>query len=172
MNFIQSAFQWFSGIPWRDIFFTLRVVFIVLDIVLIILFVFVFIKSLPFRPKFVFNPKPAKGGLLLKDAVLKGRWQQVVEKAHRSPPQSLTLGIIEADSFIDDILKRMDLKGEHMADRLERLGTRDLKTVESLWKAHKIRNNLVHTPGFVLSPTDAKMVLRSYESFLKEVGVL
>ena len=172
MNFIQSVFQWLSGIPWGNIFFTLRIVFIVLDIILIILFVYVFFKSLPFRPKFVFNPKPDKKSLLVRDATLKKHWQEIIRKAYNSPPQSLTLGIIEADGFIDDILKRMGLKGEHMADRLESLGNRGLKTVEKLWKVHKIRNDLVHTPGFILSLTDAKGVLRNYELFLKEIEVL
>lgn len=173
MEFIQSVPQWFLSLPWKSIFFTARDVFIVLDVILIIAFVFVFIRALQFRPKFVLNPKPAKErGLILKDKALEKHWQEIVQKAYGSPPQSLTLGIIEADSFVDGILKRMELKGEHMADRLERLGYRNLKSMEKLWKAHRLRNDLVHTPGFTLAETDAKRVLGDYEKFLKEVGVL
>lgn len=173
MEFIQSAPQWFLGLPWEVIFFTARDVFTVLNVILIVAFAFVFVKTLQFIPKYVLNPKPAKKkGLILKDKALEERWHGIVQKAHGSPPQSLTLGIIEADSFVDDVLKRMELKGEHMADRLERLGYRNLKSLEKLWKAHRLRNDLVHTPGFALAETDAKRVLGDYEEFLKEVGVL
>ena len=89
-----------------------------------------------------------------------------------SPPQSLTLGIIEADSFIDDVLKKMDLRGEHMADRMEQLTRMDLKSADNLWKAHRVRNDLVHTSGFTLSKGDAERALQYYEDFLKEVGML
>lgn len=37
---------------------------------------------------------------------------------------------------------------------------------------HRMRNDLVHTPGFVLSLEDAKMALEGYEAFLKELEVI
>ena len=66
----------------------------------------------------------------------------------------------------------MNLPGEHMADRLERLASRYLKSINKLWQAHRIRNDLVHTPGFVLNPVDAKGVLENYQDFLKEIGII
>ncbi len=171
MTFLDSIYQWFINIPWRDIFFTLRWIFIVLNVIILTAFVYVFIRALEYRPKFVFNPKPLKRHPF-KDPKFLARWQEIIKKAMSAPPQSLTLAIIEADSFVDDILKKMNLGGEHMADRLERLGARDLKTVDRLWKAHRVRNELVHTPGFILKPADAKGILEHYEAFLKEIGLL
>jgi len=57
---------------------------------------------------------------------------------------------------VDDILKRMGLPGEHMADRLERIDTGDVKTLDALWAAHRARNNLVHSPGYVMNERDAR----------------
>lgn len=171
MEFLQNIYQWFINLPWRDTFFVLRWIFIVLDVILLVAFVYVFIRALEFRPKFFFNLKPKKRSPL-KDPKLLKRWQEIMRKAASSPPQSLTLAIIEADSFVDDVLKKMNVAGEHIADRLERLGRRDLKTIDRLWKAHRIRNDLVHTPGFTLPPADAKNVLENYEAFLKEIGLL
>ncbi len=143
----------------------------VLNVFLLIFFVAIFMKSLEYRPRFFFNPKPRKWSPL-KDPKLLERWLKILRKAGTSPPQSLTLAIIEADSFVDDILRKMNLSGEHMADRLERLGRRKLKTVDKLWKAHRIRNDLVHTPGFSLPPAEAKKILGDYEAFLREIGLL
>ncbi len=143
----------------------------VLDVILIVLFIYVFVRALEYRPHFVFNPKPRKRSPL-KDRKLRERWQAILKKAGSNPPQSFTLAVIEADGFVDDVLKKMNLPGEHMADRLEKLGRLKIKTAERLWRAHRIRNDLVHTPGFVLQPQDAKNVLGDYEAFLKEIGLL
>jgi len=171
MEFILDIGRWFGSINWRELFFTLRWIFIVLDVILIVFFVIIFIKALEFRPKFVFNPKPGKRSPL-KDPKLLERWAKIIKKAGSGPPQSLTLAVIEADSFVDDVLKKMNLPGEGMAERMERLGNRNLKTIERLWRAHKKRNELVHTPGFSLSPQEAKKILGDYEAFLKEIELL
>lgn len=170
---LQNLSERFLDIPWRRIFFALRYIFIVLDVILVALFIYVFFKALKFRPPLVFNPAArAKKKKPLKDEKLIKRWQEILRKAESAPPQSLTLGVIEADGLVDDVLKKMNLPGEHMADRLERLAARDLKSINKLWQAHRIRNDLVHTPGFVLNVADAKRVLTDYESFLKEIGIL
>lgn len=172
MELIQNIYQWFADISWGRIFFALRYVFIVLDVILIALFIYVFVQALKFRPPLIFNPVArAKKKAPLKDEKLMKRWQEILRKAESAPPQSLTLGVIEADGLVDDVLKKMNLPGEHMADRLERLAARDLKSINKLWQAHRIRNDLVHTPGFVLNPVDAKRVLEDYEAFLKEIGL-
>ena len=171
MEFLNGIYQWFGGIPWRGVFFSLRWILLVLDVILLVFFVYVFVRALEHRSHFVFNPEPKKRSPL-KDPKLRERWQAIIKKAGNSPPQSLTLAVIEADGFVDDVLKKMNLPGEHMADRMERLSRRELKTAERLWRAHRIRNDLVHTPGFVLSPADAKNVLGDYEAFLKEIGLL
>ena len=172
MDFITDIYERLRGVSWESLFFTLRDVFLVLDALLIVAFIYVFVMALRFRPLFVLNPRPKKRAAILQNRKLQERWVAIVGKARRRPPQSLTLGIIEADSFIDDVLKKMDLRGEHMADRMEQLTRMDLKSADNLWKAHRVRNDLVHTSGFTLSKGDAERALQYYEDFLKEVGML
>jgi len=66
----------------------------------------------------------------------------------------------------------MGLAGEHMADRLGQIKEAEVRTLDRLWRAHRVRNDLVHSPGFSLSLFDAKRVIDDYEAFLKEVKVL
>ena len=172
MEFLNDIYQWFINIPWRGIYFFIKDVVIVLDVALIFGFVWVFIKALEYRPKFFFDPKPSRKKEILKDPEILKRWKLVLERSASSPPQSFTLAIIEADKFVDDILKKLGFKGEHMADRLERLGSHDLRTLDKLWRVHKIRNELVHNPDFNISAVDSKEVLDAYEAFLKEIEVL
>lgn len=167
-NFLDSFFNF----PWRDAYGVARIFFMVLDVVLFLGFIYALMKSFEYRPKLYRNPGGFEKKTLVKDPALIKRWAEILEKSKSNPPQSFAFSIIEADKFVDDILKRMGLQGEHMADRLERLSASDIKTLDKLWRVHKIRNELVHNTDFDISPRDAKGVLDGYEDFLKELEII
>ncbi|MDI6820972.1 MAG: hypothetical protein QMD65_02210 [Patescibacteria group bacterium] len=156
----------------KPFFFVLSAIFVVADIALIIGIFSTIRKILLLKPNFGSLPKSEKRTPLLKDEKLKKKWVDTMIKANISPPNSYIIAIIEADKIMDEVLQRLGLKGAHTADRLEALVSWDLKSVDNLWHVHRIRNEIVHTPGFNLSHQDAKEVLDGYELFLKEVGVL
>ncbi len=169
--FIQIQ-EWVRSIDWYAVYIEVRNVGIGFNILLFGLLVFALTKAYHVRPKLIPLRKFGKKTLTLRSEVMKENWQKVVGRAHSSPPQSLTIGIIEADSFVDESLKRMGLKGEHMADRLEHISPDEVRSLNNLWTAHRIRNDLVHTPGFTVSEEEADKILGYYEEFLKELGVI
>jgi len=159
---------------WLKIYYVIRIIFIVVDVILFIALVVFFIKSWWLRPGFsspVFK-RAKKREVPKKDERIRKQWETILKKAGLAPPQSFQLGIIEADKFVDNILKKMGLPGEHMADRLEKLGTHELRTLDKVWRVHRIRNELVHNPDFNISSVDIKELLGAYESFLKELEIL
>ena len=149
-----------------------RGVFIILDGALLILFIFSFIKSVPFRPKIHPEHGAHKKAFTLQDALLKERWDAVMKKMEAGSKDSLGLAVIEADKIVDDALTQLGLEGEHMADRLEQLSEDDVRALPRLWRAHRVRNNLVHTPGYELTPEQVKIVIADCEAFLKEIKLL
>jgi hypothetical protein len=82
------------------------------------------------------------------------------------------LAVIEADSLVDDILKRIGFPGESMAERLAQIPASQLLSLSDLKEAHRIRNNVTHTPGFKISKSEAERVVRKYERVLKELEVI
>ncbi|MDI6734024.1 MAG: hypothetical protein QMD50_00820 [Patescibacteria group bacterium] len=156
----------------KPLFFVSAVIFIVVDIVLVVGIILTVQKIKSLKPDFGSVPKADFKTPLLKDEKFKKRWEAVLIKAYSAPPNSYVLAIIEADKIMDDILERLGLKGVHTADRLEALASWDLKSIDELWRVHRIRNELVHTPGFNLSLDEAREVLGGYEKFFKEVGVI
>ena len=125
-----------------------------------------------FHPKFELEREKAKKILTLRDALMKERWEAITKKFSLGTAESMRLAVIEADALVDTALKNMDIPGDHLADRLSNLDTEDLTTVNRLWRAHRLRNDLVHTPGFSLSSSDAELALNDYEAFLREIEVL
>jgi hypothetical protein len=171
---LRSVWEAIIGYNWRGLVYGVRSVFFFLDLLVIVGFIVVFFFALQYRPHFVRKPQRVKraGMLAARREAVQGRWNRIIAKSASNPPQSYVIAIIEADKCVDDVLKEWGLKGEHMADRLEQLNPADFRTLDRLWRAHRIRNDLVHTPDFGVNPADAKEVLAIYEAFLKELEVL
>lgn len=158
---------------WFPVYRVARAFFIALDAALFLGLVFAIFKGLPFRPKLA----PHTGGAVkrtftLRDALVKERWAEITKKASAGSPDLLKLALIEADKLADDALKRMGLEGEHMADRLQQVRPEELRSLNALWAAHRLRNEFVHTPGYHASPEEIRKALQGYEAFLREVKVL
>lgn len=173
MESLLSYFQFFSNINWREIFYVSRVVFIILDVFLIIGIFFVIKKSWHYRPDFRY-PRRKKVDISQGSLInISDDWKKIMDRAQNESPQVLTLAIIDADKLVDDTLRMLGFTGEHVAERLERLGkSQKMKTLNSLWQAHRIRNNLVHATGFQIASRQAREVLSAYEDFFKELKVL
>lgn len=135
-------------------------------------FVYAFYKAWRFHPRFRLEQQSAKKIFTLRDAVVRERWRLVMKKFLLGTAESIRLAIIEADALADAALKGKGIPGEHLADRLSNLDAEEIKSMNRIWRAHRIRNDLVHTPGFIVVPADAKMAIEDYEEFLKEIEVL
>ncbi len=160
-------------IPWNSLYVVVAGIFILLDVVLITLLIYSVTKAFSVRPRFSSSmPIEHRRELVFHDPELKRAWQRLKAKAEENPPQSFILAILDADKFVDGVLKRLGVEGEHMADGLERLDAQDFKTLDRLWRAHRVRNQLAHMPDFELTHRDAVDALQAYERFLEEVGIL
>ncbi len=103
--------------------------------------------------------------------VLRG-WLQVQERLQKGDEANIRLAIIEADKLLDTVLKRMGYAGETMADRLKSITPAQLRTINELWTAHKVRNNIVHDPDFVLTSRDALEMMGIYERVFREMNLI
>ena len=154
-------------------YYLLRAVFIVVDILLIVIFAYSLWRALEHNPHFRFRHARAKHPpLTLRKAYFTDRWTAILKRANTRSPEALRIAIIEADALSDEVLKGMDLKGEHMADRLSQISPDECPSLPRIWRAHRLRNEIVHTPGTSLPPDIAQSAVEDYEAFLKDLGVL
>jgi len=172
-DFFSSIFGGVGGGGFlSDIWQTVIVIFIILDTIFLVAFIFTFIAALKFRPNLKPSKKSVEKVLTLKDEILKERWDNIVKKIEVGTPDAIKVALIDADKLVDDSLKKLGLEGEHMADRLATLFSQDLRSLDNLWKAHKIRNNLVHNPEFEITLRQARKTLDYYRDFLREIRLL
>lgn len=154
-------------------------IFIVADILLAIGLVYSISRSLQFRlgeheegEHGHHGPDTLPGHPTVHDVQMKERWNSIVEKFRAGTPEAARLAIIDADAFVDTALRHMRVEGEHLADRLSNLESEEIASMPRIWRAHRMRNDLVHTPGFAVAPHDAERTMQDYEAFLKDINVI
>lgn len=155
-----------------------RPMFIIADAILALAFVFAFIKSSEYIPPFSIFQKynPTMHGdhlkVQIKDQTIFEQWNQIKTKAATGTAESMRLAFIEADSLVDVFLRKKGLLGETMGERLNQVSMLDAPNLQAVWNAHRLRNEVVHSPGFSLSIDEAKIGLEAFEEFLTDLGGL
>ena len=92
-------------------------------------------------------------------------WQRVEKEPNHMA------AIIAADNLVDEAMKRMNLRGNTMGERLNNSGA-FIKDINATWSAHKVRNRLVHEPDTVVSDSQYRQALRQFKRALKDLGAL
>jgi len=156
---------------WRG---TVRPIIMTLNAFLIAFIIFLVLEIWPlqYRPSFFTLGKKKQKKEIIQDPAILKHWDAIEEKASVGTPDNLRLAIIEADSLVDSFLRKVGYEGDHMADRLSQISSHEVKSLDSLWDAHRLRNILVHTPGAAARPKEAKEALKAFENFLKELGAI
>lgn len=159
------------------VFSIARIVFIVLDIILVFLVIYAFRRAKAFYPPFVpYARIPFLKGKGMPEAkvTLIEEWSALEAKTASLSEGELPLAIIEADKLCDEALKRLGFSGGSMLERIQDLArkTQKMKTLERFWRAHKARNHIAHTSGFTLSKREAMGHMAAYKAFLIELDCL
>ncbi len=99
-------------------------------------------------------------------------WQNILSRLEKNDEANLRLALIEADNLFDDLLKKMGLSGESMADRLKLLDSSKISNIEEIWRAHKLRNTIVHNYEYPIVSNEIRFGVKAYEKALQELEFL
>ena len=84
---------------------------------------------------------------------------------------SYNASVIEADKLLDKALNEMGVPGKTMGDRLKKSGPK-FSQLNSVWYAHKLRNQIAHERGFSVEYTQARHALQTYRQALQDLGAI
>lgn len=107
--------------------------------------------------------KPAGNPATLK------HWTSIVHRANTGTPENLRWAVMEADALVDHVLRQRGVAGESMSERLQNARWAGSKIIDKVFDAHRLRNELAHTPGYQMSSKQAEKALFSFRDFLKEL---
>lgn len=157
--------------PYAESLGAVWLLIVVFDAALLVFFVWVLTRALRVRPP-IAPRKAAPPAFTAKRLAVQEAWNTIERSFSKGTSDTMKIAIINADKLIDTMLKDAGFTGDHMVDRLKQIPSARLQSIERLYRAHRVRNNIVHTPDFALSPQAGRAVLEDYAAFLKELGYL
>jgi len=101
------------------------------------------------------------------------RWDKIKKYLDSESSSDWHRAVLEADSLMDDIIKKIGYKGETFGERLTQIKPAQFGSLQEIWEAHKIRNRIAHEgEKFELTKSEAERALDFYEKALKELEYL
>lgn len=183
MNNLADIFTFLKDInylEWQD---DVKTIFLVLTFIFLFLSIFSYIKAhllvRRHRSHVLREREESHGGheqVATKTDVVPGgyaeAWEHIQKFANSVREAEWKLSVIEADKFVDDVLKMRGFPGETMGERLMLIKPDELMSLQDLWDAHKLRNLLVHNAGYQIQHEQAISTVGAFERVLRELGVL
>lgn len=98
-------------------------------------------------------------------------WLKIENSLVKENPSTYTTSVIEADKLLDKALNEMAMPGRTMGDRMKR-ADQYFSSSNSVWHAHKMRNQIAHEHGFKIDYTQAKRALSGFKQALKDLEAI
>jgi len=112
-----------------------------------------------------------KGPRQLDVEKYRSRWLSIERQLTRDNIGSYSLTVLDADKLLDQAMKERGIVGETMGARLKQL-QKVWSNANSVWSAHKLRNQIAHESDAKISYDRARKALSSFKQALKDVGAI
>lgn len=97
------------------------------------------------------------------------KWKELQKGLSKS--ETWPMAIIQADSLLDEALRKRKFKGKTMGERLVS-AQKNLSENDAVWFAHKLRNKLVHEVDTQLKQKEVQKALMGFRQALRDLGAL
>lgn len=118
----------------------------------------------------IFMGLTRRGGRSLDQEKYRSRWLAVTQSVGDTP-ESWQFAIMNADKLLDQALKERGVLGETMGERLKN-SKAYLSNIDSVWRAHKLRNRIAHEDSVKVSKRQTGEALKIFKRALTDVGAL
>ena len=99
----------------------------------------------------------------------RSRWMTIEQQLKRDEAHSYQICVLNADKLLDQALQERGVTGTTMGDRMKQT---KWSNANSVWSAHKLRNQIAHEPEVKLDYDGARRSLAAFKQALKDVGVI
>lgn len=101
------------------------------------------------------------------------QWQRILDHSESQNENDWRQAILEADIMLDDLLDKLSLPGDTMADKLKAVEKSDFLTLDNAWEGHKVRNQIAHEgAAYILTQREARRVIALYQSVFDEFKMI
>lgn len=103
------------------------------------------------------------------EAYTNKKWERVIDHINSPHDSDWKLAILEADIMLDELLNKMNYKGETMGEKLKQVERSDFTTIDLAWEGHKVRNAVAHEGSeYQITQREAERIIKLYEAVFRE----
>ena len=97
------------------------------------------------------------------------RWSYITQLIESGQESDWRAAIIEADIMLEEMLDRLGLQGESVAEKLKAANSAQFQTLNNAWDAHRVRNEIAHSGSqYQLTEHTAHRTIANYEAVFRE----
>lgn len=113
--------------------------------------------------------EPAYDEVDKPDIAMAKRWESVQRHIESPNQNDWRQAIMEADIILDDLLTKMEYRGDSIGEKLNRVEKGDFASLDDAFEAHNVRNRVAHDGStYPLTQYDAKRVINLYKKVFEE----
>lgn len=172
IEFYNTLVDYLSSTDWQGFVLPLKIFSIILSVFLFVAIIVLINKARKDIKKSLEMVSESLSVPSLPKQMMEERWQGIEGKLAAGDENSYKLAIIEADKIFDDLLKKINLPGQDMGERLKSLNPNQIGNLDEVWQAHRLRNRIVHEPDFRPNPTEIKRAIDSYQRALRSLEAI
>lgn len=98
-------------------------------------------------------------------------WLKITNTCQANDQNSLVMAVINGDKLLDKAMIELGFSGKTMGERLKN-SPKKFSNLDGIWRAHKLRNRLVHETGAELNRQTASQALTDFKLALKDLGAI
>lgn len=152
--------------------FFLQYIALVFIIFIFLSIIIVFIKSKPFWVEGWHMQFKGLDVAQIGLNKIKRKFRLIKARLETKQESNYKIAVIQADKLLDNLFERAGFPGDTMGDKLKQITQSQISNLDDIWKAHKLRNSIVHDIDSEIKFSDAKHAIEAYEKALEELEAL
>lgn len=140
-----------------------KIIFVIISSILIGAIIFLLTATTWFSHRYGQDISEFRSFSSIETKKLSQQWGKILKRLETGKEAEFKIAVIEADSLLEEILKRKGYEGEMMGELLKGIDSNVLPNIEHVWEAHKLRNNIVHDHSYKLRVDEAKRAISIFQ---------
>ena len=168
---IKDFIFFISSSQLQDYLFPVKLVFVCFAMFFLAFVVYFMINSSWLQYKFLEDTSEFFSSQAYGTKQMAKKWERIKKRTASGTEADYKLAIIDADDLLAEVLDARGYEGKDFKETIEK-ASRLLSSISGdILAAHEVRNSIVYSPDYKISTEQAKKILDTYESAVKNVGI-
>lgn len=168
---IKDFIYYISSSQIQDMLFPVKLVFIFFAMFFLAFVIYFMLNSSWLQYKFLEDVSEFFSWQAYGQRETSKQWNRIKKRIESGAESDYKLAIIDADDFLGEVLDNRGYDGKNFEESIKKAGKLIAPILDDVLKAHETRNSIVYNPDYKLSAEEAKKVLDTYESAVRNIGM-